>query len=958
MKMKFLLKAAFYTIWVSFAYTTVLGQGLETFENHSLSGTSYVNGSFVGNNDITWYYVHCTGEQAYPIENKGILLRRSEVPSSVSSSTISGGIGNFSVQMRKAFTSTGDRQIELFINGESKGVSQTFGAASGGDETIHTFTVNNINIDGDFVIEIRHITGNTSNRQLVIDNLTWTGYSSGGNQSPIISSIIRTPHLVQQSDPVSISAEVVNATSVELRWGLSSGSLENVIPMVVWGQNIYVTPSEIPTHYNGTTIYYAVYAEGEGGQETSPTYNYMVRPVVYEETFEVDLGECQTYSVSGETKQWVNISGTAQMYGDNSGDTEEDWLILPSQNLDEQDLLLSFDSWKRYGVTDANNYLKLYYSSNYPGQGDPTQFTWTELAFTQPETDQVWTPSGTIDLSNITGSSVYIGFKYLYTAGNYVWWDIDNIKLERKTYSVTFNVVDGTMPTGTDPINTATVDFYGAEKQTNASGQASFSWIEVGDNIPFTVNKNGFHEFNGTLSVVNKNITQQVRMLSTKVAVNVSADPSANTAVISWEGEGAEAYRILYSDVSNPTNNFINANASPVSILVSPETTYTVRVRSLVDGQWTNYSPAIQFTTPVGEQVVASGVSVDQITSSSARINWVGQGATTYRVRYLNLSSSVSSFADFSSSPATIIVDPETTYEVRVSSLVAGLWSPYSSSVQFTSLAGTQVIASDITVDEITTNSARVNWLGQGADAYRVRYLNINSSITTFTDFNSSPATIIVEPETTYEVRVSSLVGGKWSPYSSSVLFTSLAGTQVIASNVSVDEITTNSARVNWIGEGADVYRIYYYALDGSDKNFVSAFTSPTIIAVQPEKEYAIRIKSLVNGQWSSYSPTVYFSTPTLPKNMDVDEVLTISNFLLYPNPARDYINIEFLLQRQSDVTISLIDIRGALIKSVKLNNQDGLIEHKLDLTNLPNGLYFIRLSGPDFIETNRLIIQ
>lgn len=871
MKMKFLLKAAFYTIWVSFAYTTVLGQGLETFENHSLSGTSYVNGSFVGNNDITWYYVHCTGEQAYPIENKGILLRRSEVPSSVSSSTISGGIGNFSVQMRKAFTSTGDRQIELFINGESKGVSQTFGAASGGDETIHTFTVNNINIDGDFVIEIRHITGNTSNRQLVIDNLTWTGYSSGGNQSPIISSIIRTPHLVQQSDPVSISAEVVNATSVELRWGLSSGSLENVIPMVVWGQNIYVTPSEIPTHYNGTTIYYAVYAEGEGGQETSPTYNYMVRPVVYEETFEVDLGECQTYSVSGETKQWVNISGTAQMYGDNSGDTEEDWLILPSQNLDEQDLLLSFDSWKRYGVTDANNYLKLYYSSNYPGQGDPTQFTWTELAFTQPETDQVWTPSGTIDLSNITGSSVYIGFKYLYTAGNYVWWDIDNIKLERKTYSVTFNVVDGTMPTGTDPINTATVDFYGAEKITNEAGDAVYTWVETDDNIPYAVTKSGYHNFIGTLNVANNNLIQQVKMLSSKVAINISADPDVNTASISWVGTGAEVYRIRYRVVGSSSYLYLNVPSSPAIINVFPETNYEVTVSSKIDGIWSNYSTPTTFTTIAGSQVVASNITVTDITGSSATINWDGAGADQYRIRYNIAGTTSFQYLNSTSSPTAIPVFPESTYDVSVASMVGGVWLAYTNPVRFETPTGAQ--ASNVTVTNITSSTAQVNWNGSGADRYRIMYRVDGSLSYIYVDTYFSPRTISVLPETTYEVRVASRVAGIWYPY-----------------------------------------------------------TSP-----------------------------VKFSTPAVtPKVSPADNVGNemLSNLLLYPNPASDYVHLQVSLNQNADITISVFDISGSMVKMEKLYNQFGIIDARIELEGFSKGIYIVRVVSMEQVESIRMIVQ
>jgi len=183
------------------------GQGLETFDNHALSGTTYVDGSFIGNNGITWNYKQVTGEQDYPIDGKGVLLRRSDAPSSVKSGIISGGIQNFSVQLRKAFTSTGERQVELFINDISKGQSILFGSSTGADATIHTFSVENINIAGDFTIEIRHITGNTSNRQLVIDNISWTGYTGG---TPTVSTPTITPAGGHVFQPVT--ANITTAT--------------------------------------------------------------------------------------------------------------------------------------------------------------------------------------------------------------------------------------------------------------------------------------------------------------------------------------------------------------------------------------------------------------------------------------------------------------------------------------------------------------------------------------------------------------------------------------------------------------------------------------------------------------------------------------------------------------------------------------------------------------------------
>ncbi|SES83844.1 S-layer homology domain-containing protein [Natronincola peptidivorans] len=212
---------------------------VETFDNHNLSGNQYTEGSFEGNNGIKWNHTHVTGEQSYPIDGKGILLRRSGDNSKIVSDTITGGIGSFSVQMRKAFTGTGDRQIELFINGQSKGKSITFGSSSGEDDTVHTFSVKDINVEGNIIIEIRHITGGSQNRQLVIDNITWTSYSSGGPQDPepqplAINHTPTTSTTIEAGDPINISFTTANnegtVTSIVYYKQHSTSSFTSITP--------------------------------------------------------------------------------------------------------------------------------------------------------------------------------------------------------------------------------------------------------------------------------------------------------------------------------------------------------------------------------------------------------------------------------------------------------------------------------------------------------------------------------------------------------------------------------------------------------------------------------------------------------------------------------------------------------------------------------------------------------
>lgn len=151
------------------------GQGLEDFTNSNATG-SYSDNSFVGNDGITWTYVESrdgNGDaNGSGIDLPALMLRWDDDPSSITSNTIPGGIGDFSVKLYKGFTGGGNRQVELFVNGISQGTSTPFD-----DFDEHIFEVNEIDIDGDIEISIVNITG----KQVIIDDITWTGYTESSN---------------------------------------------------------------------------------------------------------------------------------------------------------------------------------------------------------------------------------------------------------------------------------------------------------------------------------------------------------------------------------------------------------------------------------------------------------------------------------------------------------------------------------------------------------------------------------------------------------------------------------------------------------------------------------------------------------------------------------------------------------------------------------------------------------
>ena len=147
---------------------------LEDFDLLDGLGNSYTDGSFTGNDGIEWYYEDAKNASASSQDNEidghGIILRGDD--GAVGADNISGGIDALQVQYRKAYTSNTPRQFEVLIDGDVVGTSPEFGATSEADPTVYTLTIDDIDVTGDFDVEIRHLIAGTGS-QMTIDNIRW-----------------------------------------------------------------------------------------------------------------------------------------------------------------------------------------------------------------------------------------------------------------------------------------------------------------------------------------------------------------------------------------------------------------------------------------------------------------------------------------------------------------------------------------------------------------------------------------------------------------------------------------------------------------------------------------------------------------------------------------------------------------------------------------------------------------
>jgi len=143
--------------------------GTEDFENIPSTGStppasSYTDRTWSGN-AIVWTATDARTDKQVYIDgdnNKAICIRKG----SLKSSTISGGVGSLKVKTYLPFSDS-NGNLTLKINGVVKGQIPY-------SKTAKTTTIEDINVEGDVVIEL---TDDTNNNRVSLDNLSWTCYS-------------------------------------------------------------------------------------------------------------------------------------------------------------------------------------------------------------------------------------------------------------------------------------------------------------------------------------------------------------------------------------------------------------------------------------------------------------------------------------------------------------------------------------------------------------------------------------------------------------------------------------------------------------------------------------------------------------------------------------------------------------------------------------------------------------
>lgn len=295
-----------------------------------------------------------------------------------------------------------------------------------------------------------------------------------------------------------------------------------------------------------------------------------------------------------------------------------------------------------------------------------------------------------------------------------------------------------------------------------------------------------------------------------------------------------------------------------------------------------------------------------------------------------------------------------TTYTIGLRAICG---SDFSDWVTYT-ISTRQIICNDptdLTADVLNGSTVALSWNGNGATEWEVNYsdgTNDNTITSTSSSVNLSGLTIGV----TYTARVRAICAQHFSEWSNTVTFT--PSDCLVPMGLSTSNITTTSAKIHWNEGDYSQWEIAYGPTGSFNLTYATHATvntnEYTITGLLAGQNYTWTVRTICSeDEMSDWSSRVNFTTEGNPQGiLDPESTTPSSQFSIHPNPASDKVNVT-LNGVSGDATITIVDLNGRTVKKLEANSSKFVI----DISDLPQGAYFVRASSNDGLNAVKKII-
>ncbi|MDX2174563.1 MAG: T9SS type A sorting domain-containing protein [Bacteroidota bacterium] len=248
----------------------------------------------------------------------------------------------------------------------------------------------------------------------------------------------------------------------------------------------------------------------------------------------------------------------------------------------------------------------------------------------------------------------------------------------------------------------------------------------------------------------------------------------------------------------------------------------------------------------------------------------------------------------------------------------------------------------------------------------------------TFVQSNSSFFKSVTTPSAQTELLGGSLIGASLNftnsaivlkyPFAYSNNYTdSYSGTVTYTSNGTFSgSITVNADGTGTLNlPGGQVFTnvLRVKTTQNTTANNVIPFIPITIKVTNYDYYHASQKYPIFNVNYNSIAiltPTVSATIRANTKSTIVglkENSLLDQNLLMYPNPAKDYFNLNLSNATSEMVLINIYNAMGQLVKTINLGNE-AVIQKNIVISDLKSGIYIIKTSAGTATSTKRLVIE
>ena len=431
----------------------------------------------------------------------------------------------------------------------------------------------------------------------------------------------------------------------------------------------------------------------------------------------------------------------------------------------------------------------------------------------------------------------------------------------------------------------------------------------------------------------------------TPVITSVTQDYHSGT--ITWTGDGTN-YEVNIKETSAldwpATDIAVTGNTYTFTGLI-PETSYTFRVRQDCSADSAGYSEWVidAFTTDNLPCFAPESLAVSDLTNAQGTFSWTAVGNESMWDLHVWNPGGLDSVYRVTTNPVTVGgFTAGVTYNAAIRAIcgVENYEGEYGSTITFTTLTCPDVTG--LTTSNVTYNSVTLNWTADPmAEGWMIEYGYTGFAQGTGTNVTVHENSYVVnglEDETPYDFYVKAICGDSWN----SEGWTRVSATTQTADNPTYTvTVTVNDASMG-TATGGGTYQ---------------AGQSCTVTATANS---GYRFVNWSNGETANPYTFTVVSNITLTANFEsvqgIEEVSGDAVCTIYPNPTSDVTTIS-VSGVNGKVRIAVVDMNGRTVASETLECSSDC-EKTMDVDQLAQGAYFVRITGDNVNMVKKLVVR